>query len=521
MAIEKKEITPFRKWMGLVAVSLGVFMSLLDTTVVNVALPSIQKSLNANYSDLQWVISAYTITFAVLLLIAAKLGDLYGRKLIFIISLIIFTLGSGLDAMSSTIGMLHIFRVVQAIGGSGMMALSFAIIASTFNGKERGLALGILSSIIGLATASGPLLGGWLVDAFNWQSIFTINIPVGIITIILGIIFIDNFQEHRATGGIDIVGMLLSAGTIFTLVFGLTQKEMNSNWGWTNINVAGYLVAAIVFLGLFIWREKTTKNPMMELSIFKSKSFTGAVIVSFFLGAGLYAFFAYLIAFMQDYVGYSAWQTGLRQLAISGFSLILGPVAGILSNRLKHGYMIAASSSIIALGLLTMSFLVTKSATFNEVWPAYIIIGIGSGTINPPLTSAPMASVQPRQIGMASGMISTFMQVGTSFGVVLQGLILSSGYNSSIKEHIAKFENAPKNVIASLQKTLIDAGPFAGNSIANSKQLKATPFSDLVAKLVRNAYDQGFINELRVDAAFMLVAAIIAFVFIRQNKKES
>ena len=160
-----------KRWLALIAVALGVFMALIDTTVVNVALPSIQSSLNASYSDLQWVISAYTIVFSVLLLIWAKLGDLYGRKLMFMIGLIIFTIGSGLDAVSTSISMLHIFRAIQAIGGSAMMSLSFAIIGTTFNGKERGIALGILSSIIGLSTASGPLLGGWLVDTFAWQSI--------------------------------------------------------------------------------------------------------------------------------------------------------------------------------------------------------------------------------------------------------------------------------------------------------------------------------------------------------------
>ena len=229
--VSQEKLDP-KRWLSLIAVSFGVFMALIDTTVVDVALPSIQTSLNASYSDLQWVISAYTIVFSVLLLIWAKLGDLYGRKLMFIVGLIIFTIGSGLDAVSTSIGMLHIFRAVQAIGGSALMSLSFALIGTTFNGKERGIALGILSSIIGLSTASGPLVGGWLVDAFSWQSIFTINLPIGIITIIMASLFISNQQTHHATGSVDYIGMLLSTGTIFSLVFGLVQKEMNASWGW-------------------------------------------------------------------------------------------------------------------------------------------------------------------------------------------------------------------------------------------------------------------------------------------------
>ncbi|WP_235190474.1 MFS transporter [Leuconostoc mesenteroides] len=202
------EKTNPKRWLALIAISLGVFMALIDTTVVNVALPSIQTSLNASYSDLQWVISSYTIVFSVLLLIWAKLGDLYGRKLMFMIGLVIFTIGSGLDAESTTIGMLHIFRAIQAIGGSALMSLSFALIGTSFDGKERGIALGILSSIIGLSTASGPLLGGWLVEAFSWQSVFTINLPVGVVTLILAWLFISNKQVHHASGRVDFLGML-------------------------------------------------------------------------------------------------------------------------------------------------------------------------------------------------------------------------------------------------------------------------------------------------------------------------
>ncbi|GFH39766.1 MFS transporter [Lactococcus insecticola] len=510
-----------KRWLALIAISLGVFMSLIDTTVVNVALPSIQKSLNASYSDLQWVISAYTIVFAVLLLIWAKLGDLYGRKLMFIISLIIFTIGSGLDAASTTIGWLHIFRAIQAVGGSGMMSLSFAIIGTSFDDKERGVALGILSSIIGLSTASGPLLGGWLTDAFSWQSIFTVNLPLGVITLIMAILFVPNVQQHRAIGGVDYLGMILSAGTIFALVFGLIQKEMHASWGWTNFNVAGFLILAAVLLALFIWRQLTAKNPMMPLSIFQSKSFIGAVLVAFFLGAGLYGFFAYLSTFMQNYAGYSAWETGLRQVTISGWSLILGPIAGILTNRFRHGYMLAFSALFIGGGLIIMSLLVTKTATFNELWPAFIIIGIGSGTINPPMTTAAMSSVEPRHMGMASGMISTFMQVGLSFGVVFQGLRLADGYQAGLKTHMSDLAGAPAAVVTKLHHVLVEVGPFSGNAVAHSKQVTATPFAEKVQDIVRVAFDQGFIQILRMDAIFLIIGGIIAIVLIKTGGKSS
>ncbi|MBZ5963546.1 MFS transporter [Leuconostoc gelidum subsp. gelidum] len=515
MATVLQEKLDPKRWLSLIAVSLGVFMALIDTTVVNVALPSIQTSLNASYSDLQWVISAYTIVFSVLLLIWAKLGDLYGRKLMFIVGLIIFTIGSGLDAVSTSISMLHIFRAVQAIGGSALMSLSFALIGTTFNGKERGMALGILSSIIGLSTASGPLVGGWLVDAFSWQSIFTINLPIGIITIIMTSLFISNQQAHHATGSVDYLGMLLSTGTIFSLVFGLVQKEMNASWGWDKLQVAGYLIMAVILFILFIWRQRTAKNPMMDLGMFKSSSFTGAVLVAFFLGAGLYGFFAYLSTFMQNYVGYSAWDTGLRQATISGFSLILGPIAGMLTNRLRHGYMLATSALFIGVGLFTLSALTTTTATFADFWPAFIIIGIGNGSINPPMTTAAMSSVAPRQMGMASGMISTFMQVGVSFGVVFQGLHLADGYQAGLAKHLPEVTGSSATTIATLHKVLVDAGPFSGHMIVMSKQLIKAPFAHELQIAVRKAFDQGFISIIRLDAMLLIIGGIVAAILIK------
>ncbi|MGR8822824.1 MFS transporter [Leuconostoc citreum] len=511
---EHKKQDP-KRWLALIAISLGVFMALIDTTVVNVALPSIQTSLNASYSDLQWVISAYTIVFSVLLLVWAKLGDLYGRKLMFMIGLVIFTIGSGLDAISTTIGMLHIFRAVQAIGGSAMMSLSFALIGTSFNGKERGIALGILSSIIGLSTASGPLLGGWLVDTFSWQSIFTINLPIGVITIIMSWAFISNQQTHHATGSVDFIGMLLSAGTIFSLVFGLIQKEMHVSWSWSEFQVSGYLIAAIILFVLFIWRQLTATNPMMDLSMFKSTSFTGAVIVAFLLGAGLYGFFAYLSTFMQNYVGYTAWQTGLRQATISGFSLLLGPIAGMLTNRLRHGYMLAVSALFIGVGLFTLSALTNQTATFADFWPAFILIGIGNGSINPPMTTAAMSSVAPHQMGMASGMISTFMQVGVSFGVVFQGLKLADGYQTGLTKQFDTLHNVPSTMITNLHKILADAGPFSGHAIITSKRIATTPFAHDLQLAIRQAFDYGFVNIMRLDAILLIMGGVLAALLIK------
>ncbi|WP_446880908.1 MFS transporter [Leuconostoc falkenbergense] len=249
--------------------------------------------------------------------------------------------------------------------------------------------------------------------------------------------------------------------------------------------------------------------------MFKSSSFTGAVIIAFFLGAGLYGFFAYLSTFMQNYVGYTAWQTGLRQATISGFSLILGPIAGMLTNRLRHGYMLAFSAFFIGIGLFTLSALTSETATFADFWPAFIIIGIGGGSINPPMTTAAMSSVQPYQMGMASGMISTFMQVGVSFGVVFQGLRLADGYQSGLAHHFVTLSHVPSAIITALHKVLVEAGPFSGHAIITGKRILATPYAHELELAVRQAFDYGFINVIRLDAILLIIGGVVAAVMIK------
>jgi hypothetical protein len=226
---------------------------------------------------------------------------------------------------------------------------------------------------------------------------------------------------------------------------------------------------------------------------------------------------------MQNYIGYSAGETGLRQLSISGWALILGPIAGILSSRLRHGYMLAVSSFTIGIGFIVFSLLVTKTSTFNDVWPAFVILGIGSATLNPPMSSAAIASVKPHQIGMASGMISTMLQVGLSFGVVFQGLRLADGYQAGLKKHLPELvaNHAPVQVVNTLQETLVKVGPFSGHAVATSRQIAATPFADRVQSIVRGAFDNGFVQIMRIDAGLLILGGILALLLVKTGGRKS
>ena len=307
---KKKKID---RWIALTAMGLGVFMGLLDVTVVNVALPTMARGFKTTFTDLQWVLNAYTLVYAVTLMIMSKLGDMYGRKKIFLGSLILFVVASAINGMAPSLFILDIGRGVQAIGGAGMMSLSMALVASNFSGKERGLALGILGSIIGVSSASGPLIGGYLVEHFGWPAIFFVNVPFGIIAVFLTVVYVRETPSYGKNHKIDLVGMILSAIGLFAVIYGLIVKEGHPHWAWTDARVSGLLISGIVVMIVFVFVEMRVEDPMIDIKMFKRPHFLGTIIVAFALGSGIYAYNAFLTALMQNYIGYSAVQTGVRQ----------------------------------------------------------------------------------------------------------------------------------------------------------------------------------------------------------------
>jgi EmrB/QacA subfamily drug resistance transporter len=506
----------YKKWLALAAMSLGVFMGLLDVTVVNVALPTMQKAFNANFNSLQWVLNAYTLIFAVTLLIVSKMGDMFGRKKIFLGSLILFVAASVVNGLSTSLLMLDIFRGVQAVGGAGMMSLSMALVASNFDGKLRGVALGILGSVIGLSSASGPLVGGLLVERFGWESIFFINLPVGILAVIMTVLFVNETPSYGKDQKIDFVGMVLSAVALFSAIYGLIQKETNTAWSWTNPRVGGWLLLAIVVAVIFVMVELKVKSPMMNLKMFKNINFVGAVIVAFALGSGIYAFNTYLTVLMQNYIGWSAFDTGIHQLVMSVWSLVLGPVVGILGNKLSKKWMIVFGMIIGGVGFLLLINNLAVQMGFGEIWLTMVLVGIANGIVNPVLNSAGLEGVAPHEFGMASGLLNVFRQFGTSFGVVLLGLTQTNHYIAYLNQH-----DAAAKLPASLQKTLNAAGPFSGHDIAFNKQLANLPNIHDIQLVVVKAFNSGMASVALLSAVIVLIGAVGAAIFMRDTKQEA
>lgn len=487
-------------------------MGLLDVTVVNVALPTMQKAFNESFNQLQWVLNAYTLIFAVTLLLVSKLGDMYGRKKIFLISLIVFVLASVINGFASSLLILDIGRGVQAVGGAGMMSLSMALVGSNFEGKQRGLALGILGSVIGLSSASGPLVGGLLVDAFGWESIFFINLPIGIIAVIMTVFYVKETPSYGKNEKIDFIGMFLSAATLFTAIYGLIEKETHTSWAWTDPRIGGWLLVALILLIVFIYTESKVESPMMNLKMFKNINFVGSVIVAFALGSGIYAFNTYLTVLMQNYIGWSAFDTGIRQLAMSMWSLILGPIVGMLGSRFSKKWMIVVGMLLGGAGFLVLVSQLSATMGYGQLWPTLVLIGLANGIVNPLLNSAGLEGVALHEMGMASGLLNVFRQFGTSFGVVVLGLVQTNQYTSTFDGQVATL-----HLPAKLTSAILNAGPFSGHEIVFKQALSHAPFAQSLQRLVVQAFNDGMVNISYFAAVIVLVGAVGAIVFMRDN----
>lgn len=510
---KKKKID---RWIALTAMGLGVFMGLLDVTVVNVALPTMARGFKTTFTDLQWVLNAYTLVYAVTLMIMSKLGDMYGRKKIFLGSLILFVVASAINGMAPSLFILDIGRGVQAIGGAGMMSLSMALVASNFSGKERGLALGILGSIIGVSSASGPLIGGYLVEHFGWPAIFFVNVPFGIIAVFLTVVYVRETPSYGKNHKIDLVGMILSAIGLFAVIYGLIVKEGHPHWAWTDARVSGLLISGIVVMIIFVFVEMRVEDPMIDIKMFKRPHFLGTIIVAFALGSGIYAYNAFLTALMQNYIGYSAVQTGVRQLTISAWSLVLGPVAGILSSRYSKKWMIVGSMVIGGIGFFLMANAISPVVTFVELWPGMVLMGLANGMVNPLLNTAGMEGTLPQDMGMVSGLLNVFRQFGTTVGVVGLGLIQDAQFENHLNARMPSLE-MPVKVMNNIKDALVNAGPFSGHTIAFSSRMEHAPFAKALQKIVIHAYDNGMAAVAVTSGVIVIVGAIGAAFLMRSH----
>ena len=494
-----------RKWRVLVVVCVAVFMLLLDITVVNVALPNIERELNTSFTDLQWIVDAYALTLAATLLNAGSLGDLRGRKRVFLGGITLFTLASALCGAAQSPTWLIVARGVQGLGGAAMFAVSLAIISQEFHGRERGTAFGIWGATVGAAVAIGPLVGGALTTYVGWRWIFFVNIPIGVACVAGGLRELHETRDEEA-GNFDTAGLVTLTGGLFALVLGLLR---GSDWGWSSGRVVGLFVAAAVLLVSFGFVELRQESPMLDIRLFRVPTFTGAQITAFSISAGMFAQFLFLPLYLESVLGYSAVKAGAIFLPLSLVSFVVAPIAGRLSTRIPVRILLGGGLAVIGVALLLMHG-ITLGSTWTTLLAGFIVGGIGIGLVNAPLASTSVSVVEPRRAGMASGINNTFRQVGIATGIAALGAI----FQSRITSHLAS-SGVPTHFVGRWAQAIASGsmrppfhavyhpprGSFAPDSVQNAQA----------------AFISG-LNTILLVAAFVLFAgAILAFVLVRQQ----
>jgi EmrB/QacA subfamily drug resistance transporter len=490
-------VTGMAKWWTLVAVCIATFMLLLDITVVNVALPYIERDLGSSFEDLQWVIDAYTLTLAAFLLIAGSVADRIGRRRVFLVGLAVFTVASALCGLANTPLVLNLARGLQGVGGSMMFATSLALLASAYAGRDRGTAIGIWGATIGGAVAVGPLIGGVLVEAIGWEAIFYVNVPIGAYAIYLTMRRVQESRDPQA-GGADWLGTVTFSGGLFLLVFALIRGN-SEDWNGT---IIACLAASALLLVAFVVVERRIASPMLDLTLFRKPSFGGASIAAFVLSGAMFAMFLYLTLWVQNILGYSALEAGLRFMPITLVSFFVAPISGKFSETIGVRWLLAGGLTAVGIGLLLMHG-IKPGDDWTVLLAGFLVAGAGIGLTNPALATAAIGVVEPRRSGMASGINSTFRQVGVATGIALWGAIFQHVVSSQFLEEAARARLKPPPGVSG---SVADFVSFGGAQKTGNGTL---------IRVAETSFDAGLNHILLIAAVVALVGAALCALLVR------
>ncbi|MFI9584976.1 MFS transporter [Streptomyces sp. NPDC052236] len=412
---------------AIVITSVAGFMAALDNLVVTTALPSIRKDLGGALEDLEWTVSAYTLTFAVLLMFGAALGDRFGRRKLFITGLTVFTAASAAAALAPGIDALIAARAVQGVGAAIMMPLTLTLLTAAVPAARRGAALGLFGAVTGLAVASGPLIGGSLTEHISWQWIFWLNVPIGLVLLPLARLRLD--ESYAPNARLDVPGTLLVSGGLFGIVYALVNGQSD---GWTSTPVlAGLIVGTALLIG-FVHHGFTNKNPMLPMRLFRDRAFFGINIASLLMFLGMFGSIFLLSQFLQNVAGYSPTEAGLRMLPWTGMPLIVAPIAGYLSDKIGGRPVVATGLALQAVGLGLFALVLEPGVSYAAQLPALILSGVGMALYFAPAASVVMSSVSPGEEGIASGANNALREVGGALGIAVLGAVFAAqgGYES-------------------------------------------------------------------------------------------
>ena len=484
-----------RRWWALIAICGATFMLLVDLTIVQVALPRIQRELGASFTNLQWVIDAYALSMSALILTSGTLADRVGRKRVFLSGVAIFSLASLACGLSDSATTLIAARAVQGVGGAAMFATSLALVAQEFQGRERGTAIAAWGATVGGAVAVGPLVGGVLTDALGWQWIFYVNLPIGAATLAIAGPRMHNVTDPNAKR-LDWAGLVTFSGALFMLIFALLR---GSDEGWGSTLIVSLLCGAALGLIAFVLVELRQARPMFDLSLFANRSFCGVSAATFAIGAGMFAMFPYLTLYLQDALGYSPLQGGLRLLPATVLTFVVPLASRRVTGRLAPGVPLAAGLGLTALALALMSGLNVHSS-WTALLPGLVLSGIGIGLANPAIANVALGVVSPERSGMASGISNTFRVGGLAIGVAGLGAVFQSRLATSLQTSLGR----PS---ANLAKAVASGGTHAAAA-------SAPGHPDVVQDALR-AFTSGLNTILLIGAGAVLVGAVAGGVLVR------
>jgi EmrB/QacA subfamily drug resistance transporter len=493
-----------RKWWTLLAVCTGVFMLLLDITIVNVALPYIQQAFHASLADLQWVIDAYALTLAAFLLTAGSIGDLAGRRLVFAVGIVVFTIGSALCGFAPDATFLAVARAFQGIGGAIMFATSLALLAAAFPPRERGAAFGVFGAVTGVAVAVGPVLGGALTSWLSWRWIFFVNLPIGVLALLVTLREVDESKAPVARRP-DWPGFVAFTLGLAALVYGLIRSHPD---GWGSTTVASSLSVAAVLLAVFFVIELRSRAPMLDLGLLRVPTFNGGLIAAWAISASLFSLLTYIVLYLQNVLGSSAIDTGMRLLPLTGAIFLTAGLAGRLTGHVPTRWLIGPGFAIIGIGLLLMRG-IAPSDDWTHLLPGMIVAGIGAGFVNVPLASTAVGVVEPARAGMASGINSTARQVGIATGVAALGSILASQAESGVTSDLSGTPLAPHaHALASA---------VGNGSVLQAIQTVPAHLRGLAAGAAQAGFIDGLNVVLLIGGLVALAAAVLTVILIRQR----
>jgi EmrB/QacA subfamily drug resistance transporter len=495
-----------RKWWTLGAMCFALFMIMLDNTVVNVALPSIQRSLHASLSGLEWTVNAYTLSFAVLLVTGGRLGDIFGRRRMFLFGVVLFAASSAAIGLAPSAGWLVAGRAAQGVGAAFMMPGTLSIISNEFPPEERGRAIGTWAGVSALALALGPVVGGALTEYVSWRAIFYINVPVAIAAVAVTLFAAHESRDETIERRVDIPGIAALSTGLTALVLALVESN---TWGWGSPQIIGLLAGSAVSLAAFVVIEQHVPVPMVQFEFFKSRSFLGANLIALIVSFAMLAMFFFTALYIQNILGYSPLEAGIRFLPSTLMIVLIAPISGRLSDRIGPRIPMTVGLTIVAFALYLQTGI--KDGTgYGHLLPAFVLMGIGMALTMSPMSTAAMNAVEVTKAGVASGILSMNRMVGGTLGVALLGTIFQSVSKSRLTENLAHTP-LPAGQRAALADQL---GQGASSVHATNPAMRQT-----ILHATHDAFIHGFTTAMIVSTSVAALGAVVAFTMIGRVRR--